>query len=131
MNILNMFQKDNIDMDEENLVINGDKTYKFIKENITEHGSVLISWTDEIGTHFDILFTYKPECLDWSSVQGGIKAYYLFVSIMRYSSFAFNTENSDKTADYILDKFQMPESVRPTAEKLAELINGVIKELNK
>lgn len=130
MNMINLFQAD-VDMDEENLIINGDKTYKFIKDKLNENGSVLIAWSDGIGTHLDILFTYNPVSPNWSLVQGGIRPYYLFVSVMKWSSFGFNTENSDKTAEYIMDKFQMPESIRDTAAKLAELINGVIKEIKK
>lgn len=128
--MMNLFQAD-VNIDEENLIINGEKTYKYIKDKLNENSSALIAWTDEIGSHFDILFTYKPISPNWDLVQGGIRPYYLFVSIMRIGSFGFNTENSDKTADYIIDKFRMPISCRDTAEKLAELINGVIKEIKK
>lgn len=127
--MINLFQAD-VDMDGENLIINGDKTYKFIKDKLSENGSVLIAWTDEIGTHLDILFTYNPISPNWSLVQGGIRPSYLFVSIMKIGSFGFTIE-SNKTADYMLDKFQMPEILRDTATKLAELINGVIKEIKK
>lgn len=127
--MINLFQAD-VDMDEENLIINGDKTYKFIKDKLNEKGSVLIAWTDEIGGHLDILFTYNPVSPNWSLVQGGIRPNYLFVSVMKIGSFGFTIE-SNKTADYMLDKFRMPEILRDTAAKLAELINGVIKEFKK
>ncbi len=62
--MINLFQAD-VDMDEENLVINGDKTYKFIKDKLNEKGSVFIAWTDEIGNHFDILFTLNLDSPIW------------------------------------------------------------------
>ncbi len=129
MSSINLFQAD-VDMDEEKLIINGDKTYKYIKDKLIEKGSVLIAWSDEIGSHLDILFTYNPVSPNWSLVQGGIRPYYLFVSIMKIGSFGFTIE-SNKTADYMMDKFQMPEILRDTAAKLAELINGVIKEIKE
>lgn len=129
MSSINLFQAD-VDMDEEKLIINGDKTYKFIKDKVSENRSVLIAWGDGIGSHLDILFTYNPVSPNWSLVQGGIRPYYLFVSVMKYGSFGFTIEDN-KTADYIMDKFQMPESIRGTAAKLAELINGVIKEIKE
>lgn len=62
--MINLFQAD-VDMDEENLVINGDKTYKFIKDKLNEKESVFIAWTDEIGNHFDILFTLNLDSPIW------------------------------------------------------------------
>ena len=40
--MINLFQAD-VDMDEENLVINGDKTYKFIKDKLNEKGNNILN----------------------------------------------------------------------------------------
>ncbi len=107
-------------------VINGKDTYKAIAKNIKNKESIIIGWTDEIYTHYDILFTYGVNKTGY--VQGGIQDYYLFISVMRIGAFGFNA-NDKKYPEYIAEKLfngRLDESV----EKLTELINGIIEELN-
>lgn len=107
-------------------VINGNETYKTIAENVWLEIPTLIGWTDEIYTHYDILFTSRVD--KNGCVQGGIERYDLFVSIMRIGAFGFKTDDK-KYPGYIAEKLfngRLDKSV----EKVTELINGVIKELN-
>lgn len=109
-------------------VINGDLTYKAIAEEINYNQSILIGWTDEEFTHYDILFIYKT-ITRGTNIQGGIRGSDLFVSIMRKGAFGFEVNSQEKSSGYIAEKLHVGGDV--TAEKLAELINGVIKELNQ
>lgn len=107
-------------------VINGNETYKTIAKYLTYGESALIGWTDEADTHYDILFNYNA--LSAGFTQGGIKGDDLFISIMRVGAFGFKTDDK-KCPGYIAEKLfngRLDKSV----EKVTELINGVIKELN-
>ncbi len=106
-------------------VINGEKTYKEIAKLLKEDKAVGIGWTDEIYTHFDIIF--KLGLSNKSGIfQRGIKQDYLFVSIIDYTSYGFRADTI-KDVGYIQEKLRMNNE---TGEKLAELINGIIKEMN-
>ena len=76
-------------------------------------------------THYDILFDY--DVLSLGFIQGGIKDDYLFVSIMRIGAFAFKIDD-EKHAGYIAEKL-FNGRLDSSVEKLTELINGIIKEL--
>ena len=86
-----------MDYDTYGEVINGEKTYHGIAEELGQN-SVLIGWTDQAGTHLDILFTL--EALKFGTVQGGIKDTDLFISIMRGGAFGFEVEHADTAAGY-------------------------------
>jgi len=109
-------------------VINGDKTYRTIAEWLVKNYSVMVGWTDNHGTHFDILFNFHT-LIAGNNIQGGIKNTDLFVSIMRRGAFGFDVEHENTAPGYYGEKLFV-DSV-PTQEALAELINGVKKELNK
>ncbi len=114
-----------MDYSEYNEVINGEKTYKKIAKFLKEDKAVGIGWTDEINTHFDIIF--KLGLSNKSGIfQGGIKQEYLFVSIIDHTSYGFISDTI-KDVGYIQEKLRMNNE---TGEKLAELINGIIKEIN-
>lgn len=106
-------------------VINSPKTYKGIAEELHKN-SVLIGWTDLLGTHYDILFTLTA--LQYgTNIQGGIRPRTdLFVSIMRKGAFAFDISN-DTHPGYYGEKLHTGGG--ESGEKLAELINGVKVEL--
>jgi hypothetical protein len=107
-------------------VINGPETYKGIAEELGSN-SVLIGWTDQQGTHFDILFTLHALPYG-NNIQGGIQPRTdLFVSIMRWGAFAFEIKDEDTHAGYYSEK--LGGGMGSTAEALAELINGVKKLL--
>lgn len=108
-------------------IINSEKTYEDIADILKTHGSVLIGWTDELYTHYDILFLYKAQFYG-TNIQGGIKSNDLFVTIMRKGAFGFKID-SKKSSGYIAEKLNLSDN--ETAEKLAELINGVIERLGE
>ena len=97
------------------------KLLNFLKEDKT----MGIGWTDEIYTHFDIIFKLglSNKC---GIFQRGIKQDYLFVSIIDHTSYGFRADTI-KDVGYIQEKLRMNNE---TGEKLAELINGIIIEMN-
>ncbi len=110
-------------------VLNSQETYDDIALALSGGRSVIIGWTDEQMSHFDILFHYKwmrhPEN---NQIQGGIDARNdLFVSIMRKGAFGFDVNETNTHSSYYGEKLNMGNGI--TVEKLAELINGVKKAL--
>lgn len=114
-----------MNLDEYGEVINGDDTYETIATYVRFGRPVIIGWTDQHGTHFDILFNrINPGGKYGNNFQGGIKPYGdLFVSIMRMGAFAFEIENDDTHPGYFNDK--LGGMLGTSAEKIAELINNV------
>lgn len=109
-------------------VINGSETYRGIAEELRSN-AVIVGWTDGNGTHFDILFTLTA--LAYGTFQGGLRPRTdLFVSIMRWGSFAFEVNEADTAPGYYEEKLSNRKLGEECAEKLAELINGVRKELH-
>lgn len=106
-------------------IINGDLTYKEIARLLKQGETVGIGWTDEMFTHLDIVF--KLGIKKFGNFQRGIRANYLFISIISHTSYAFSIEN-EKLGDYIQEKIQMNDIC---GDKVKELINGIIRELNK
>ena len=109
---------------EYNEVINGEGTYSAIAETLIKDGTVGIGWTDDDSTHLDIIFKLglNVKC---GTFQRGIKADYLYVSIIDHTSYAFKAD-SIKIGDYVVEKLRMPNTC---GYKVNELINGIIKEL--
>ena len=110
-------------------VINDKMTYQKIAEELINYGRCIIGWTDEGYDHRDILFTYKPH--KYGTLQRGLKWTYLYVSIMGISSMGFliemNTDNR-KYPNYIKEKLCLNDN--SCDDKICELINGVIHELD-
>lgn len=107
-----------------NEVINGTHTYKEIARLLLENKSVGIGWTDESQTHLDIIF--KLGITKINPFQRGIEEDCLYVSIIDYTSYAFNIEN-EKMGNYIQEKLRMNNEC---GDKLKDLINGIIKQIN-
>jgi hypothetical protein len=113
--------------DEYGEVINHGETYREIAQYLAyEDRPVLIGWTDQEGTHFDIMFVVNP-IMFGTNIQGGLKQNDLFVGVMRQGIFGFIIKDENTHHGYIAEKLGMSPCV--TTEKLAELINGVKKEL--
>lgn len=114
--------------DEYGEVTNSDMTFCHIAKHLVKASdSIMIGWTDENGTHFDIMFTLGAMPVG-RNIQGGINpAKDLIVSIMRQGSFAFRTDRNDTHYGYYAEKLGIGGKV--TGEMLGELINGVISEL--
>ena len=107
-----------------NEVINGEYTYKEIAKLLLEDKAVGIGWTDENSTHLDIIF--KLGITKINPFQRGIKEYYLYVSIIDHTSYAFGIED-EKLGDYIQEKLRMNNEC---GDKLKDLINGIIKQID-
>lgn len=119
-----------MNQDEYGEVINGERTYKDIAFHILNERSALIGWTDENGTHFDILFTALNVSVPRdNTIQGGVRSNDLFVSIMRKGAFGFEMAVTNTHPNYYAEKLCV--SGEETCTKLAELINGVKKAILK
>ncbi len=106
-----------------NEVINGTYTYKEIAKLLLEDKIVGIGWTDEMSTHLDIIF--KLGITKINPFQRSIRGYYLYVSIIDHTSYAFDIEN-EKLGNYIQEKLRMNNEC---GDKLKDLINGIIKQI--
>ena len=106
-----------------NEVINGTYTYKEIAKLLLEDKIVGIGWTDEMSTHLDIIF--KLGITKINPFQRSIRGYYLYVSIIDHTSYAFDIEN-EKLGNYIQEKLRMNNEC---GDKLKILINGIIKQI--
>lgn len=116
---MNMMNKD-----EYGEVLNGEDTYNEIYKTLVADGRVMIGWTDELGTHYDILFVNTAE--KHGPVQGGIQPETdLIVAIMRQGAFAFDIRK-ESHPNYIGEKLGVSGE---TGERLGTLINEVRRRL--
>lgn len=106
-------------------VLNGKATYRGIAKLLKGGKTVGIGWTDMLGTHLDIIFKLGLD-VKFGNFQRGIQAFDLFVSIIGFTSYGFKTD-SIKEGTYIQEKLDMRDE---TGDELANLINGIIGELN-
>ncbi len=118
-------------------IINDKNNYDDIAQLLFVGSPVIIGWTDELGSHYDILFNYKathPALSNrmWhNQIQGGIRpATDLFVSIMRVGCFAFEVGNMYLAPNYYVAKLGL-NCGSNTTDKIAELIDGVKRSLKK
>lgn len=111
--------------DEYNEIVNGYDTIKTIADKLKKGQAVIIGWTDEEYTHYDLLFTYN--IYKEGLLQGGLKGNELFVSVIGLGAFGFAVKDRIENihSSYIAEKLNL--SGNP--DKLGELINDVIKEL--
>ena len=108
-------------------VINGKETYKEIAKLLNSGKTVGIGWTDTFSTHLDIIFKLGLDVKE-GYFQRGLRENYLYVSVTSFTSFGFCVENGIKLGTYIQDKLDMRDE---TGDELANLINGIIGELNE
>lgn len=110
-------------------IINGAKTYNIIAEHLIQGDNVIIGWTEGATEHRDILFSCKP--YKYGTLQGGLHHAVLFVSMMTYSCSGFLIKdgcNNWKHPSYIKEKLQLSDNY--CDDKICELINGVIREMD-
>lgn len=111
-----------------NEIINGEETYNEIADKLKQNIPVVIGWTDEDYSHFDILFVYKAYREPLNYLQRGFKSTDLFVSLLGWgSSYGFEIDR-EKDKGYISEKLNVHGE---TASKLTKLINEVIKRLRE
>lgn len=115
-----------MELDKYGEVINGENTYRIIASIISGANTIGIGWTDEHYSHYDIIFNLGIT-IKVGNFQRGIKRDYLFINIIDYTSYGFDTK-SEKHPSYIKEKLRMNNE---SGDKIAELINGIIRELNK
>lgn len=109
--------------DEYGEVINHPDTYQGIADCLMAVGKCLVGWTDQAGTHFDLLFVYRVPHYG-TNIQGGIvPSRDLFVSIMRRGAFAFLVREAETHPGYYDEK--LGGGLGTSKEPLAELINEV------
>lgn len=108
-------------------VVNGTLTYKDIADKLMDGKSVIIGWCDESYTHYDIYLSLG-KCKKYGPLQRGIKETDLFVGIVGRAFFGFKAD-SEKNVGYYEEKLQIGHN--ECSEKLGELLNGVIKYVNK
>ena len=110
-------------------VINSQETYKEIAIDLLDHNPVIIGWTDGEYDHRDILFNYRVK--KYGNLQRGMVWSDLFVSIIDYTSYGFLIEiktDNRKNNGYIKEKLRLQDN--NCDDKICELINGVIHELD-
>ena len=118
-----------MNFDEYGEVINGKETYLEIANDLLNEKSCIIGWSDQEYDHRDILFTYRPKC--YGNLQRGLRWCYLYVSIMDHSSMGFLIErktDNRKHNSYLKEKLRLHDN--ECDEKICELINGVIHEID-
>ena len=106
-------------------IINGKETYGKIAKLLKDDKTVGIGWTDELDTHLDIIFKLGLDAKS-GNFQRGIKSNYLFVGIIDHTCYGFMPDTI-KDGTYIQEKLNMNNE---TGDELANLINGIIGELN-
>jgi len=119
----------NRDVDRDNFdeIIYGDKTCKEIARILKEGRNVLIGFTDEECEHRDIFFSYMTT-EKFGYIQRGIKQDNLFVGIVPDKFYGFRVDTI-KAKGYIEEKLNV--SYEPMLTKLTDLINGICKEIKE
>lgn len=108
-------------------VINGQGTYSYIASVLKDGRAIMIGWTDQEYTHYDIMF--KLGVVGEGGYQRGIKNSDLIVAIMSIGAFGFKTDDK-KHPTYVAEKL-FNSRCDSSVEKVTELMNGIIEELNK
>lgn len=108
-------------------VTNNKKLYQDITYKLAFHGACLIGWSDERGTHLDILFSTIAPFKSLGECRRGIRASYLFVSVMGVGAFGFDVSDHKTHPSYYSEKLNLGWS----SQEVADLINGVKKSLSE
>ncbi len=116
-----------MDRDSWNEILNGERTYIAIANELAANGTVFIGWTDGLHSHFDILLTAHVT-LPQGHFQRGIKPHDLFVSVMSVGAFGFEILDADVDGGYVDEKFGKFFGTA-TADQIAHLISGVRRKL--
>lgn len=117
------------DQDEYGTVTNSQKTYEGLAKWLFEYHAVVFAWTDQEGTQLDILMTHNPPQLGY--LQRGMNTETdLFVAVSHFGMFGFELNGAEKFPSYVGEKLGLG-GENTTTVKLAELINGVCRELEQ
>lgn len=100
---------------------NSDTLYDFIAITTKIFGKpLLVRWTDDMGTVYDIIFTFP---LPVGEPNNG-----LYIGVVGYKGFIVDYKEEIHES-YLAEKTGMPRNL--TLTKFAELLNGVFSKLNK
>lgn len=111
--------------DEYGEVVNAPETFMIIASLLDTGAPAAIGWTDEQGTHLDLLLCCKAVVLN--HLQRGLGAGDLFVSVMSFGAFGFKVDRQPLHPSYVGEKLNLGNNV--TTERLTDLINGVNEAL--
>ncbi len=117
--------------DEYGVVKNDPEAYESLAKALREAGPIILGWTDGEHTHLSVLLCLYPMTVGRLTM--GLQRDDLYVAIMGIGAFGFAIKDRGEEGihhNYVAEKlFQGRAHV--TAEKLTELINGLMKELLK
>ena len=108
-------------------VINGENTYKKIAALLNQDNNVIIGWTDGLFNHYDILLVYKVSFIV-GALKQCVKEDDLYVNIISIGSYNFNIKDIYSSNYIAATLFHDLDAC--SVCQLAELINGIIKELH-
>lgn len=118
------------DFDSYRELINGLNSYAAIAAALKTRGSVIVGWTDGLGTHYDVLFANCPR--PFGELRNGLRGYSdLFVGVLGRGCFGFSVLKSEpRHPNYVSEKLGL-EGENDTTIALTALINGVIEALTR
>lgn len=99
-------------------IINGKETYYYIAKALSENKTVGIGWSDQNGTHLDIIF--KCGITKYGHFQRGIKSDDLFIFIIGHGAYGFDVYGNEIEPGYLGQKMN-----GISLEALTELINKI------
>ena len=107
---------------------NGEETYYHLAEFLRYEHAVVFGWSSDDDVHLDMLMAYQPAELGnlgrWMNGETD-----LFVGVTGVGMFGFTLNGIYKHPTYVGNKFGI--SVDTTTVQLAELINGVCRNLEE
>ena len=111
--------------DEYGVVVNSPETFEALANYLRNRPTILFGWTDNEGSHLDVLLALPDQIGPLNRMDSGSK---LIVAVAGYGMFGFRVRgDSPLHFAYLGEKLGMTPSV--TAEALADLVNGVMREL--
>jgi hypothetical protein len=112
-----------IDKDKYGEIYNTPNNYELFAQVLNGPSrSLVMGWTDQEGSHLDILLVLRPQ--QTGSLQRGLSGETdLFVAVMGFGCHGFDATESNTHPGYIGEKLRLGSNV--TTGKLTELINGV------
>lgn len=114
-------------MDDYMEVMNGEDTYDAVADVINKTGSCVVGWTDQLGSHFDILFTKRP--VQIGNLRRGCKGEIdLFVSVNGVGAHCFEINDERTHHGYISEKFAGFFGGE-TGIRFAELLNNIKRRI--
>ena len=123
----------NVDINEDNLVVNGKGTYENIAEYLYDFNTAIFGWTN-ISLYnkvpLTILINYAPAKICHSRLTKEVEKSNLFVSIIGFGAYGFNLSNKKLEPSYIADKLNIQQINTPNVNYEDDLITQVADLIN-